>query len=99
MPCYKPLSAYQSLHEDARGKREVIFGNCVDSKGRSCAPILLPCGQCIGCRLERSRQGNDALAAAMFQKWEDGRMKIETQFAPRNLDEQDDFQTYPVDYT
>ena len=56
MPCYKPLSAYQSLHEDARGKREVVFGNCVDSKGRACAPILLPCGQCIGCRLERSRQ-------------------------------------------
>lgn len=46
-----------------------------------------------------TRQGNDALAAAMFQKWEDGRIKIETQFPPKNMDEQVDFMTYPVDYS
>lgn len=46
-----------------------------------------------------TRQGNEAMAAAMFQKWEDGRIKIETQFAPRNLDEQADFMTYPEDYS
>lgn len=50
MPCYHPLSAFQS---DARadGKTSISFKG--DSGGR---PISLPCGRCIGCRLERSRQ-------------------------------------------
>lgn len=46
-----------------------------------------------------TRQGNDALAASMFQKWEDGRIKVETQFPPMDLDRQIDFQPYPVDYS
>lgn len=46
-----------------------------------------------------TRQGNDALAASMFQKWEDGRRKIEQTFAPRVLNKQVDFKLNPVDYT
>jgi len=46
-----------------------------------------------------TRQGNDALAASMFQKWEDGRIKVENQFPPLDLDRQLDFQPYPVDYS
>jgi len=46
-----------------------------------------------------TRQGNDALAAAMFQKWEDGRIKIETMFPPKELDRQIDMMGYPVDYS
>lgn len=46
-----------------------------------------------------TRQGNDAFAASMLQKWEDGRIKIETMFPPQDLDKQVDFQTYPVDYS
>lgn len=52
MPCYRPLSAWQSITADARGKRAVFFGD----NPRNAVPINLPCGQCIGCRLERSRQ-------------------------------------------
>lgn len=44
MPCYHPLSAWHS----ASG---VSFRPIIDS-----CPIKLPCGRCIGCRLERSRQ-------------------------------------------
>ncbi|AZL82830.1 replication initiator protein [Apis mellifera associated microvirus 14] len=46
MPCYNPLKAYQltngeiKFHETRNVQRE----------------LKLPCGQCIGCRLERSRQ-------------------------------------------
>ena len=48
MPCYKPLQAYQC----ADGS--VVFQ---ERRGRdSVRSLLLPCGQCIGCRLERSRQ-------------------------------------------
>lgn len=47
MPCYHPLSAYQD------GRRRVFFNlnGCDVYKS-----IKLPCGQCIGCRLEKSRQ-------------------------------------------
>lgn len=48
MPCYFPLRAYKT------SLGEVVFVE------RSCYDIVsqlsLPCGQCIGCRLERSRQ-------------------------------------------
>lgn len=48
MACYHPLQAYQS----ADGS--VVF---VERQGSDVVrSLLLPCGQCIGCRLERSRQ-------------------------------------------
>lgn len=54
MPCYFPLRAWRGSGRGASGKQPIVFkpvdAICVD------APIFLPCGQCIGCRLERSRQ-------------------------------------------
>jgi len=51
MPCYRPLEAYQCLDG------AVVFS---DGKGNKRYDIqrqlLLACGQCVGCRLERSRQ-------------------------------------------
>ena len=48
MPCYHPLTGY-------RGNGGKIVFN--PSKGfRDLSPITVGCGQCIGCRLERSRQ-------------------------------------------
>jgi hypothetical protein len=56
MACYHPLTAYLSGHQtnNATGKsyRRVSFKE-TDEHDRQ---ISLPCGQCIGCRLERSRQ-------------------------------------------
>lgn len=46
MPCYHPLNAYQN------GDKRPTFRN-PDSQSIG---LQLPCGQCIGCRLERSRQ-------------------------------------------
>lgn len=47
MTCYKPLTAYRTpggsiTFNEYRGYKDI--------------PLQLPCGQCIGCRLERSRQ-------------------------------------------
>lgn len=53
MPCYKALQAYRGAGLNANGKRGVSFST---SSGFRDQPIDLPCGQCIGCRLERSRQ-------------------------------------------
>jgi hypothetical protein len=52
MPCYHPLKAFRSLGVNPNtGKREVSF-----SPQKNHSEMILPCGQCIGCRLERSRQ-------------------------------------------
>lgn len=51
MTCYHPIKAYQSKFFKENGKRSIIF-----SPSSNYDPIPLPCGQCSGCRLERSRQ-------------------------------------------
>lgn len=46
MACFHPISAFQTE------SGEIVFVE----RGRIRRPLFLPCGQCIGCRLERSRQ-------------------------------------------
>lgn len=53
MACYYPLRAYRGHINPKTGKRAIVF-NIQD--GYRDMPIDLPCGRCIGCRLERSRQ-------------------------------------------
>lgn len=53
MPCYKPIQGYRSKTTEESGKRKIVFST---QTGYSDQPIEVPCGQCIGCRLERSRQ-------------------------------------------
>lgn len=54
MPCYRPLKGYRALSINREtGKRAVVFNA---HEGLIDQPVDLPCGQCIGCRLERSRQ-------------------------------------------
>lgn len=44
MSCFHPLKAYQTL------SGTIVFNDLQDAR-----PINLPCGQCIGCRIDRSR--------------------------------------------
>lgn len=53
MPCYAPLTGYYSRERTATGKRGIVFKVDLSFSG---IPIRLPCGQCVGCRLEHSRQ-------------------------------------------
>lgn len=53
MACYSPLTAYRSKEVGKSGKRGITFSRGASFSG---VPIKLPCGHCIGCRLERSRQ-------------------------------------------
>jgi len=48
MPCYHPLQAFKTAAGDV-----VFYENARFDITRS---LTLPCGQCVGCRLERSRQ-------------------------------------------
>ena len=53
MPCFHPLEGYWSKDRNPSGKRSLTFNAreaFTDKK------IDVPCGRCVGCRLERSRQ-------------------------------------------
>lgn len=52
MPCYHPLPAWRSRDRSQTGKRTILFKPEPGHQGQ----LELPCGRCIGCRLERSRQ-------------------------------------------
>lgn len=59
MPCYHPLQAFYSLRSD--GKKHIMFSNTLaDMYQKGIKPsgdaLSIPCGKCMGCRLERSRQ-------------------------------------------
>lgn len=52
MPCYHPLSAFQSRKVNSKGSYSISFkSDLIHAKH-----IQLPCGRCVGCRLERARQ-------------------------------------------
>ena len=53
MTCYTPINAFRSPRLTDAGKLSISF---TPKTGYADLPIKLPCGQCIGCRLERSRQ-------------------------------------------
>lgn len=53
MPCFSPLVGYRSRQVGASGRRSITFNA---QEAFSGVPVKVPCGQCIGCRLERSRQ-------------------------------------------
>lgn len=53
MTCNFPLAAYFSRTVGNSGKRGITFSRNASLTG---VPLMLPCGQCTGCRLDRSRQ-------------------------------------------
>ena len=55
MPCFRPLTGYRSKTiNTATGKRSIVFN--IREAETELGVIQLPCGQCIHCRLEKSRQ-------------------------------------------
>lgn len=53
MACYHPMRGYRSKYVNPSGKRSIVFK---PTDALIDMPVELPCGQCIGCRLEKSRQ-------------------------------------------
>jgi len=53
MACYHPLEGYRSRERNESGKRSIVFSV---KDGYADLPVSVPCGQCIGCRLDRSKQ-------------------------------------------
>ena len=53
MTCFYPRTGYRARSVNPNGKRNVVFNPALGYRDR---PVILPCGQCAGCRLEYSRQ-------------------------------------------
>lgn len=53
MPCFKPLKGFRSRFKNKNGNYPITFK---EDEAFFHRPVTLPCSQCIGCRLERSRQ-------------------------------------------
>ncbi len=53
MPCFRPIKGWLSKKRSPKGKRQVVF---TISEAYTDRGVTIPCGQCSGCRLERSRQ-------------------------------------------
>lgn len=54
MPCYSPLKAFRSKFVNLSGKRSLVFNERDALQPDD--PLMIPCGQCIGCRLKYSAQ-------------------------------------------
>lgn len=53
MTCFKPITGFRSSKPNENGKYPIIFkakNACIDQ------PVTLPCGRCIGCKLQKSKQ-------------------------------------------
>lgn len=57
MPCYHPITAYRSRRVTPAGKIPLTF----DPAESSGVTLQVPCGRCIGCRLDRVRDWTDRL--------------------------------------
>lgn len=53
MACFYPITGYVSKKPNENGKYPVVFNH---REGWIDRRVQIPCGRCIGCRLERSRQ-------------------------------------------
>lgn len=54
MPCYKPIDGYSSAYITANGKQRIVFSPAKSDNPKEIIPI--PCGRCIGCRLEKAKE-------------------------------------------
>jgi hypothetical protein len=53
MPCYHPVTAWRAKHPNASGKRGLVFSQ---EHAAPCSQLQIPCGGCIGCKMDKSRQ-------------------------------------------
>ena len=56
MQCLRPLSAWRQPSTENNGKSTIVFGRQHLENYDVATSLDLPCGQCINCRLERSRR-------------------------------------------
>ena len=64
MPCYHPLTGLWYGERTADGKKKFEIRGGLDPTFKyhgTLDQVMIPCGQCIGCRLDYSRQWADRM--------------------------------------
>ena len=56
MPCYGPITAYRLTFERTKNNASVIVFSKSQVNGKPYIEMQMACGQCIGCRIDISRQ-------------------------------------------
>lgn len=56
MPCYRPIRGFYAKALNPTGKRSIVFSPSEALSTEHFDQVILPCGRCIHCRLEKSRQ-------------------------------------------
>lgn len=56
MTCYHPLKAYKTINNCSDTGKSIIAFKIQDVKNKAYEEIVLPCGRCTGCRIDRSKQ-------------------------------------------
>lgn len=99
MACYHPLKAFYKINRDT-GKKDICFAHypgetvCYDDKGNLYPfKIDIPCGQCVGCRLEYSRQW--AIRCVLESLQYEHNYFVTLTYNPENLPQKEN---YVVDY-
>lgn len=54
MSCNAPIRAFQLMAKNSEGKNVILF-NEKDVRGKNYIETELPCGRCMGCRIEKAR--------------------------------------------
>lgn len=80
MPCTQPLRGWRSAKKNANGKRPIVFDI---KKAHNDEHMQVPCGRCIGCRLDRSREW--ALRCVNEAQMHDKNMFITLTYSDENL--------------
>lgn len=84
MPCFHPMTVWRSKFVNPQsGKRPMVFNP--RQALQPDAPEKVPCGQCVGCRLERSRQW--AIRCMHEAQLHEDNCFITLTFSPAALDE------------
>lgn len=78
MPCYGPLAAYYP--KASSGNTRLVFKKADSETG---IPISVPCGKCIGCKLEHSRQW--AVRCMHEKRLHQDSSFLTLTYSPRNL--------------
>ena len=55
MPCFTPIQGYILINQKTDSGKQLITFKQQEVKGRPYTSIDLPCGQCIGCKIDKSR--------------------------------------------
>lgn len=97
--CYHPIKAFYKINKET-GKKDICFAHykgekiCYDDKGNLYPfPIDIPCGQCVGCRLEYSRQWATRCVLEALQY--EHNYFITLTYNPENLPQKEN---YVIDY-